>query len=241
MLTNMYRIRAAAVAAVACAGLLLASGCGSGAASTASGAGGGYDTISPGVMKVAVEPYMPYTAVTGGKLVGLDSEILQAVAKKLNLKIETQMTDFNGMLGGVQSRRVDISIGGIAWSKERQQQGLFTDPPYYSPPAMAVRGDKTYKTIDDLKGLRLGTVTGLRLGQVHQGRRRRQAPAYPDANGVFGDLAAGRARRRFPRPAADHLHPEAAARPAVHDRIPDPAHRRPGRRRRPTSSTSGRT
>lgn len=195
MLTNRYRIRAATVAATAAvsAVLLLASGCGSGGTSAASGADASkYDTISPGVMKVAVEPYMPYTAVTGGKLVGLDSEILQAVAKKLNLRIETQMTDFNGMLGGVQSRRVDISIGGIAWSKERQQQGLFTDPPYYSPPAMAVRGDKTYPTVDDLKGLRLGTVTGYVWVKSIKAVDGAKLQSYPDANGVFGDLAAGR-------------------------------------------------
>ena len=47
------------------------------------------------------------------------------------------------MLGGVQSHRVDVSIGGIAWSEERQKEGLFTDPAYYSPPAMAVHGDQT--------------------------------------------------------------------------------------------------
>ncbi len=54
------------------------------------------------------------------------------------------MTDFNGMLGGVQSHRVDISIGGIAWTAERQKEGLFTDPAYYSPPAMAVHGSAKY-------------------------------------------------------------------------------------------------
>jgi ABC-type amino acid transport substrate-binding protein len=195
MLTNRYRIRAAAVAATAAvsAVLLLASGCGSGGTSAASGADANkYDTITPGVMKVAVEPYMPYTAVTGGKLVGLDSEVLQAVAQKLGLRIETQMTDFNGMLGGVQSRRVDISIGGIAWSKEREKQGLFTDPPYYSPPAMAVRGEKTYPTVDDLKGLRLGTVTGYVWVKSIKAVDGAKLQSYPDANGVFGDLSAGR-------------------------------------------------
>jgi polar amino acid transport system substrate-binding protein len=73
---------------------------------------------------------MPYTALRGGKLIGLDSDIINSIAKKLDLKVEPQLTDFNGMLGGVQSRRVDITVGGVAWSKERQQQGLFTDPPY---------------------------------------------------------------------------------------------------------------
>ena len=74
--------------------------------------------------------------------------------------MEPQVTDFNGMLGGVQSRRVDIPIGGIAWSKARQEEGLFTDPAYYSPPAMAVHGSEKYSTIADLEGKDLGTVTG---------------------------------------------------------------------------------
>ena len=108
------------------------------------------DTIEPGVIRVAVEPYAPYTSVEGGKLTGLDSDILAAAADNLGLKVEPQVTDFNGMLGGVQSHRVDISIGGIAWSKERQAEGLFTDPAYYSPPAMAVHGSETYQTVQDL-------------------------------------------------------------------------------------------
>ncbi len=76
---------------------------------------------------------MPYTAIDNGKLVGLDSDILEAVAQKLGLKLEPKITDFTGMLASVQARRVDISIGGIAWSAARQKVGLFTDPPYYSP------------------------------------------------------------------------------------------------------------
>src|SRR5436190_12298356 len=103
---------------------------------------------------------MPYTALRGGKIVGLDGEIINRVAAKLGLQVQPQLTDFNGMLGGVQSRRVDITVGGVAWSAERQKQGLFTDPPYYSPPAMGVQSGKKYATVDDLQGQRLGTVTG---------------------------------------------------------------------------------
>jgi polar amino acid transport system substrate-binding protein len=43
------------------------------------------------------------------------------VADKLGLQVEPELTDFNGMLGGVQSHRVDISIGGIAWTADRQK------------------------------------------------------------------------------------------------------------------------
>ncbi|RPF31228.1 ABC transporter substrate-binding protein [Streptomyces sp. TLI_185] len=149
-------------------------------------------TLTPGVIKVAVQPYAPYTSVQGGKIVGLDGDILAYVAKKLGLQVRPQVTDFAGMLAGVQSRRVDITVGGVAWSADRQKQGLFTDPPYYSPPAMAVRSGKTYKTVDDLKGLSLGTVEGYVWVKSIQSVPGAKLHAYPDATGVFDDLGAGR-------------------------------------------------
>jgi polar amino acid transport system substrate-binding protein len=87
---------------------------------------------------------------------------------------------------------VDITIGGIAWTADRQKQGLFTDPPYYSPPAMAVRSGKTYRTISDLKGLNLGTVTGYVWVKSIQAIPGATLHAYPTAEAVFEDLAAGR-------------------------------------------------
>src|SRR6516164_1168856 len=118
------------------------------------------ETLKPGVLQVAIEPYMPYTALKDGKLQGLDSDILAAVASKLGLKMEVSVTDFPGMLAAVQSQRADITIGGIAWSDARRKVGLFTDPPYYSPPAMAVHGAADYPDVASLEGKSLGTVTG---------------------------------------------------------------------------------
>jgi polar amino acid transport system substrate-binding protein len=177
------------VALLAATSALALSACGDDAAS---GDAKGLDTLDAGVIKVAVQPYAPYTSVENGKLTGLDSDILQKAADNLGLKVEPQVTDFNGMLGGVQSHRVDISIGGIAWSKERQEEGLFTDPAYYSPPAMAVHGDETYQTVKDLEGKDLGTVTGYVWVKSIKAIPGAELHAYPDANGVFNDLNSGR-------------------------------------------------
>jgi ABC-type amino acid transport substrate-binding protein len=124
--------------------------------------------------------------------VGLDGDILAAVSKKLGLRIEPEVTDFAGMLAGVQSRRVDITVGGVAWSAERQKQGLFTDPPYYSPPAMAVRSGQKFRTVADLSGRQLGTVEGYVWVKAIQAVPGATLRAFPDANGVFDDLGAGR-------------------------------------------------
>jgi polar amino acid transport system substrate-binding protein len=189
----MNERRIGLLAAVMAIGTLLVAGCSSTeAAAPASSAAAGLGTIEKGKLKVAIEPYMPYTDLKNGKLVGLDAEILQAAAGALGLQIETQMTDFKGMLNSVQSGRADITIGGIGWSKERAEKGLFTDPVYYSPAAMAVVGDKPYKTVDDLKGQRLGTVSGYVWEQSIKAVPGAQAKVYPDANGFFADLAAGR-------------------------------------------------
>jgi polar amino acid transport system substrate-binding protein len=181
----------ALVAAIAAA--MLVAGCGSDDNAAGTGQGGAQlDTIEQGKLKVAVQSYMPYTAMKGGKIEGLDGEIIHAVADKLGLEVQPQLTDFNGMLGGVQSRRVDITVGGVAWSEERQKQGLFTDPPYYSPPAMGVHSGKTYSTVDDLEGLRLGTVTGYVWVNSIKAVPDAKLGAYPNANGVFDDLGSGR-------------------------------------------------
>ena len=174
---------------------VLVAGCGSDDEATGAAQGGAraqLDTIEPGKLKVAVQSYMPYTAMRGDEIQGLDGEIIHAVADKLGLEVQPQLTDFNGMLGGVQSRRVDITVGGVAWSEERQEQGLFTDPPYYSPPAMGVHSGQTYSTVDQLEGLRLGTVTGYVWVDSIKAVPGAKLGAYPNANGVFDDLGAGR-------------------------------------------------
>ena len=142
------------------------------------------DTIEKGVVKVAIEPYMPYTDVKNGKMVGLGAEILQEAAANLGLRVEHNMTDFKGMLGGVQSHRNDITIGG--------EKGRFTDPVYYSPPAMAVVGDKSYKTVDDLRGKKVGTVTGYVWEKSIKAVDGVEAKVYQDAATFFNDLGAGR-------------------------------------------------
>jgi ABC-type amino acid transport substrate-binding protein len=150
------------------------------------------DTLQPGVLKVAIEPYAPYTSMSGGKQVGLEADMLNAVAQKLGLKVQTTVTDFTGMISGVQTHRYDITTGGIAWSKERQQKGLFTDPLYYSPTALGVTNGKTYKSFKDLEGLRLGTVTGYVWVNGIKQIPGAKLHAYPNVQAIFDDLKSNR-------------------------------------------------
>ena len=105
---------------------------------------------------------------------------------------------------------------------------------------MGVHGPaRRYETVEDLAGPAARHGHRLRLGQVDPGRSRREAAAPTRTrNGVFDDLGVRAARRRLPRPAADHLLPEAAARPGHRDAVPDAADGRSRSRSTPSTSSS---
>ena len=183
------KLSAFAMAAITAAAVLSACGSDGGAVSAKAK---NLDTIEPGIIKVSVQPYAPYTSMAGDKIIGLDADILNQAAKNLGLEVKPVVTDFKGMLGSVQTRRVDISIGGIAWTADRQKEGLYTDPPYYSPPAMAVASGKTYRTLENLEGLDMGTVEGYVWVDSIQEVPGAKLHAYPTAAALFDDLSAKR-------------------------------------------------
>lgn len=176
---------AACLSATACASTSSATGQ---TASSVSDLG----TITPGTITVSIEPYMPYTAEQNGKLIGLDSEIFNYIAGQLHQKINVQVTNFAGMLSGVQTRRVDVAIGGIAWSASRAAAGLFTDPPYYSPVALAEKQGEHITTIAGLQGQGVGTVTGYIFVNAIRQIPGATLHAYQDAPTAFTDLQDGR-------------------------------------------------
>jgi ABC-type amino acid transport substrate-binding protein len=198
-MSRTFLARSRVVSSLTAAALVVATltACGGESKAPVSDAAAALGTIEPGVLKVAIQPYAPYTSLVGDKMAGLDADILNAVAGKLGLTVKPEVTDFAGMLANVQSRRVDITIGGVAWTAERQKQGLFTDPPYYSPPAMAVRSGEHYQTVEDLQGKDLGTVEGYVWVKSIQAVPGAKLHAYPDGNGVFDDLGAGRINAGF--------------------------------------------
>ena len=177
------------VPVAACASTPAASSPGT-SAGTNSGANLG--TLTPGTITVAIEPYMPYTAEQNGQLIGLDSDIFSYIAQQLHQKINIVVTNFAGMLSDVQTHRVDVSIGGIAWSQARAQVGLFTDPPYYSPVALAEQRGVHVTSIADLQGKSVGTVTGYIFVNAIRQIPGATLHAYQDAPSAFTDLTDGR-------------------------------------------------
>lgn len=123
-------------------------------------AGASVKTIQPGTLMVAIDNDMPYCKEDNGKISGIDGEIMAAVADKLGLKIQPVVMEWAAEIQSVQSGRVDTNICGMAYTEERAKTINLSDGAYYQVTEFTQLRDSNIKSIDDLKGKKVGTVQG---------------------------------------------------------------------------------
>jgi ABC-type amino acid transport substrate-binding protein len=153
-----------------------------------------YGTIQSGTVSVAVyENGMPYIGTaSAGQLTGLDGEVFTSAAHKLGLTIKSSTMTFAALLSAVQTQRVDAGIGDIGWRAARAQSALFTDPPYYSPIAMAVRPGVSISSIAGIAGHAVGTLTGGFYTQGLKALPNVSVQIYQTVDAELADLQASR-------------------------------------------------
>jgi polar amino acid transport system substrate-binding protein len=169
-------------------------GCGSssGGGSGVAAAPGSAGSFTGRSVTVVVTPTMPYIGLQDGKLTGLDGDLFTKAAANLGLTVKPLAVDFPGLLAGVQSGRYDVGIGDISWKAERAKAGIFTDPPYYSPPVLAEKPGINAHTVADLSGKKLATVQSFAYIPALQKVPGASLHTYPTFQATLQDLNAGR-------------------------------------------------
>ncbi|WP_327304595.1 ABC transporter substrate-binding protein [Streptomyces sp. NBC_01298] len=133
--TTAARSRIAAVGAIAVAGALILTGCGdqtekkgSGDA-TKSNAAPLFSALpkkiqDAGVIKVGTDAaYAPMEFTEGGKIVGVDPDIAEALGKQLGVKFEFASGSFDGLITSIYTGRQDAIMSSIT-DNEKRQKGL---------------------------------------------------------------------------------------------------------------------
>lgn len=153
----------------ALAGTMLAAGCGD--SSTAkSGAASGQSqsklmqTIKQrGKLIVGTSSgYPPYVFVDAEspdkKVIGLDMEMCKQIADKLGVPMEVQDMSFSALLSSVTAGKVDIAVGGVSPTPEREKAMAFSDLYLPTEQKLLVRKADQHKlkTMGDLKGKVIG-------------------------------------------------------------------------------------
>ena len=103
----------------------------------------------------------PFSYQDDKGLTGFDLEYIILFAKEYGYKIELSTVDLSFILGGVQSGKYDLGIGGIPITDERKEVLNFTECYYESPVVMVTMGyGDRISHLSDLSGKKVGVVTG---------------------------------------------------------------------------------
>ena len=107
-------------------------------------------------------PYPPFENIntTTDKLEGIDIEIMEYVAAKLNVTIQWKPMDFDPLFASVQSGQLDCAISSITITAERDEINDFSSPYYVANQGVLVKNSSTIATLEDLNDSRLLTQTG---------------------------------------------------------------------------------
>ncbi|WP_409022418.1 ABC transporter substrate-binding protein/permease [Dellaglioa sp. P0083] len=125
------------------------------------------DVKDKGTLVLGTSPdYPPYefqTTVNGDdKIVGFDISIAQKIAKDIGVKLVIKKMDFDSLLVGLETNKIDMVISGMNPSDDRKKSIDFSDVYYNGKQMMLVNktDEDKYKTLNDFSGLSVGAQTG---------------------------------------------------------------------------------
>jgi ABC-type amino acid transport substrate-binding protein len=150
------------------------------------------------VIKVGTSgAYSPFTFLSNGeKLDGYDIEIVNAVAQKMGYQVEWVRGDWNGLVGMLDSGKIDTIANKAAITEERLQKYYFTIPYVYSGAQLVVKKDNdSIKTFDDLKGKKVAVIAGNNYEKMikdYDKNKEITLVGYEDAGPILNDIALGR-------------------------------------------------
>jgi len=121
-------------------------------------------------MKTSEKTYLIATDTTfapfefedvSGKFIGIDMDLLAAIAKDQGFKYEIQVVGFNAAVQALESNQSDGVIAGMSITDERKKKFDFSDPYFDSGVVMGIAKDSdSIKSYNDLKGKKVAIKTG---------------------------------------------------------------------------------
>lgn len=114
-----------------------------------------------GKILVGIEgTYPPFTYHDDdGTLVGYDVEVAQQIAEYLGVEVEFVESDWDSLLAGVDSGRLDTVINDVTVTVERIEKYDFSDPYYYNSRQITVAAGNPLgiHSLEDLSGKKVAT------------------------------------------------------------------------------------
>ncbi|PKA39967.1 amino acid ABC transporter substrate-binding protein [Rhizobium sullae] len=151
-----------------------------------------YRLSEPGMLSVAITGDMPGLVARDGKLVGYDGEILQIAAERLGLAVKPVPMEWSGAIAAVQTGRVDLIGGNVAWTEQRAATLSLTDPTGYFQNGITGKTDAGWHSLESLEHKKVGSITGFSFLPELRRITGLQLSLYDSSDAAIRDILAGR-------------------------------------------------
>jgi cystine transport system substrate-binding protein len=149
-----------------------------------------------GTLRIGLEgTYPPFNFQDkSGQLAGFEVDFAKALAKQLGLKPDFRPAPFAGLLGALESGRVDVVINQITITPDRQAKYDFSEPYTISGiQIIALRGKPAPTRPEELAGKKVGVGLGTNYEQwIRANVPTADVRTYDDDPTKYQDLKAGR-------------------------------------------------
>lgn len=178
METKWKKVMAAAILIGA---VVMVQGCGSSTETSKSSSGGK-------VLKVATEAaYPPFRYMDKDKhLVGFEVDLAKEIARRMGAEIEWKDMSFGQLLDAVEEKKVDMAIGAITVTPEREKKVVFSDP-YYKLSGYSLVVKKGNPPVGSENGLE-GKVVAAKRGSTSEARAKALHPAQVISMDHYSDV-----------------------------------------------------
>ncbi len=118
------------------------------------------DIKAAGKLTIATSPdFPPFEYLENDKVVGIEIEILDMIAKELGVELVIEEMDFESVMPGIQAGKFDVGVSGITITPKRLKNADFTKPYFMASQAIVVLKDSQIKTKADLEGKKISVQT----------------------------------------------------------------------------------
>lgn len=104
--------------------------------------------------------YKPWAFQENDELKGFEMEVWEEIAKRNEYELEYKLGQFSGLVGMLDAGEIDTVAHQMSITPEREEKYAFTSPYAYSYYDFFVKEDSEFKTIEDLKGKKVGCWLG---------------------------------------------------------------------------------
>lgn len=130
-----------------------------------------------------------------GKFVGIDMDLLNAIADDQGFKVDLQVLGFNAAVQALEAGQADGVIAGMSITEERQQKFDFSDPYFDSGVVMGIAtGNEDVKEYKDLKGKKVAVKTGTEGSTFAESIKDEfgfELVTFDDSNSMYQDVIVG--------------------------------------------------